>query len=323
MLDLNRLALFVQVVQAGSFAEASRRLGMPPTTLSRQVAQLEDSLQARLLQRTTRKLTLTDAGRTLFDKCATQIEALNGAAQELAGDHQAPKGTVRVASSAGFFDYFEMAWVREFLDSHPGVQLEFVLSDGMADVIGEGIDVAFRGSAELPDSSLVARKLAAGSLVLAASPAYLAARGTPRTVQELAGHDCIRAVSPGAATNLPGTWRLQGPDGPVQVTVSGRFGANTGPALKAAAMGGLGICLLPVSSLQDSLRSGALVQVLPGVASSVGNLYVVYPSRRHVPRAVTAFVEMAVQRLSALLGAMPEQAAPAAFTGHSPWGPTG
>lgn len=166
-LDLNRLALFVQVVQSGSFAEASRRMGMPPTTLSRQVAQLEDSLQARLLQRTTRKLTLTDAGRMLFDQCAAQIEVLRSAAQALAGHNQ-------------------------------------------------------------------------------------------------------------------------------------------------AAVGGLGICLLPVSSLQDGLRSGALVQVLPAVASSVGNLYVVYPSRRHVPRAVTAFVEMAVQRLAALLGATPERAAPAA-----------
>ena len=310
MPDLNQLALFVQVVQAGSFAEASRRMGMPPTTLSRQVAQLEDSLQARLLQRTTRKLTLTDAGRTLFDNCAPQIDALNSAAHVLAGDNQAPKGTIRVAASAGFFDFFEMAWVREFLDSYPGVQLEFVLSDGMADVIGEGIDVAFRGSAELPDSSLVARKLAVGSLALAASPAYLAARGTPRTVEDLAGHDCIRAVSPGATSSAQTTWRLQGPDGPVHIAVSGRFGANTGPALKEAAVGGLGICLLPYGSLQDSIRSGTLVQVLPGVASSVGNLYVVYPSRRHVPRAVTAFVELTVQRVSALMGATPERPSP-------------
>lgn len=297
MLDLNQMALFVQVVQAGSFAEASRRLGMPPTTLSRQVAQLEDTLQARLLQRTTRKLTLTDAGRTLFDQCAAQIDALNNAASQLAGDNQAPKGPIRVAASAGFFDFFPMEWVTEFLDSYPGVQLEFVLSDAMADFIGEGIDVAFRGSAELPDSSLVARKVASGYLTLAASPAYLAARGTPRTVDDLAAHDCIRAVGQSGPT----TWRLVGPDGPVQVAVSGRFSASTGPAQKKAALGGLGICLLPMGSLQDSLQSGTLVPVLPGVASSVGNLYVVYPSRRHVPRAVTAFVEMTVRRLAGLI----------------------
>ena len=299
MLDLNQMALFVHVVQAGSFAEAARRLAMPPTTLSRQVAQLEDNLQARLLQRTTRKLSLTDAGRTLFDQCAAQIDALHAAANDLAGESQTPKGNIRVAASAGFFDFFEMAWVKEFLHQYPSVQLEFVLSDGMADFIGEGIDVAFRGSSELPDSSLIARKLAAGYLALAASPAYLAARGTPRTVEDLSAHDCIRAIHPGAIPNNHTLWRLQGPEGNSHIHVSGRFSANTGPALKKAAIGGLGICLLPTGSLEESFRSGELVQVLPGVACSVGNLYVVYPSRRHVPRAVTAFVEMAVQRIGA------------------------
>jgi LysR family transcriptional regulator AphB len=297
MLDLNRMALFVQVVQAGSFAEASRRLAMPPTTLSRQVAQLEDALQARLLQRTTRKLTLTDAGRTLFDQCAAQIDALNNAASQLAGESQAPTGSIRVAASAGFFEFFQMEWIAEFLDRFPRVQLEFVLADAMADFIGEGIDVAFRGSPELPDSSLVARKVASGYLALAASPASLAARGTPRTVQDLAAHDCIRAVGQAGPT----TWRLNGPDGATQIAVNGRFSANSGPAQKKAAIGGLGICLLPISSLQQSFLAGELVEVLPGVASSVGNMYVVYPSRRHVPRAVTAFVEMTVQRLAPLI----------------------
>jgi DNA-binding transcriptional LysR family regulator len=293
MLDLNQMALFVQVVQAGSFAEASRRLGMPPTTLSRQVAQLEDSLQARLLQRTTRKLTLTDAGRTLFDQSAAQIATLQDAARALTGDPLTPKGHVRVAAPSGFFEYFQMGWVAEFLAHYPGVQLEFVLSDGMADFISEGIDVAFRGSGELPDSSLVARKLASSYLALAASPAYLAARGTPQTVEDLAAHDCICP----AHTGGHGTWRLDGPDGPVQVPVQGRLGANTSLAQRQAAEAGLGICLLPITALQMSLRSGHLVEVLPGVASAPGSLFLVYPSRRHVPRAVTAFVEMAVQRL--------------------------
>ncbi len=297
MLDLNQMSLFVQVVQAGSFAEAARRLAMPPTTLSRQVAQLEDALQARLLQRTTRKLTLTDAGRTLFDQCAAQIDALRDAACQLAGDNQTPRGSVRVAASAGFFEFFQMEWITEFLDRHPAVQLEFVLADAMADFIGEGIDVAFRGSAELPDSSLVARKVASGYLALAASPAYLAARGTPRSVEDLAAHDCIRAVG----QTGPTTWRLNGPEGSTAIAVNGRFAANTGPALKKAALGGLGICLLPIGTLQPHFRAGDLVEVLPGVASSVGNLYVVYPSRRYVPPAVTAFVEMTVQRLAPLI----------------------
>ena len=296
MLDLNQMALFVHVVQAGSFAEAARRLGLPPTTLSRQVAQLEDSLQARLLQRTTRKLSLTDAGRTLYDRCAVQIEALTEAADALSGD---PKGRIRVAAPADFFDYFQMDWLAEFLERYPAVQVEFVLSNGMADFVDEGIDLAFRGSGDLPDSSLVARKLASSYLALAASPVYLAARGTPRTVEDLADHDCIRPAKQGPS----GTWRLGNAQGSTQVQVSGRFAANTGQAKVKAAIAGLGICLQPIGALRNALASGELVQVLPGVASAAAGLYVVYPSRRHVPRAVTAFVDMTLERLAATITA--------------------
>ena len=291
MIDLNQLAVFVQVVQAGSFAQAARRLSMPPTTLSRQVAQLEDALQARLLQRSTRKLSLTDAGRRLFDDSVAQVDALRDAADQLLGARQTPQGSIRVAASASFFDFFDMAWVAEFLAKYPLVRVEFVLSDGMADFVAQGIDVAFRGSSELPDSSLVARKLATGALVLAASPAYLAERGIPSTLEDLAEHDCITAGAASGATH----WRLTGPDGLVSLAVSGRFSANTGQAQKKAAVQGLGICLLPSNAVQSSLQSGELVEVLPGVASVVGNLYVVYPSRRHVPSAVRAFVDMITQ----------------------------
>ena len=299
MLNLNQMSLFVQVVQAGSFAEAARRLGLPPTTLSRHVAQLEDSLQARLLQRTTRKLTLTDAGRRLFDRCAIQIDDLQAAADELAGGSRMPKGSVRIAAPTSFFEFFKMAWVTEFLASYPEVQLEFALSDGMADFIEDGIDVAFRGSAELPDSSLVARKVATTYLALAASPAYLATRGTPRAAEDLAQHDCICQVGSGGS----GNWRLFGPQGAVTVAVSGRFCASTSSAQRTAAIAGLGICLQPIGALKDSLRSGQLVEVLPGIASSAGGLYVVYPSRRYVPRAVTAFVDMTVQHLAQVMQA--------------------
>ncbi len=292
MIDLNLIAVFVQVVQAGSFVEAARRLGMPPTTLSRKVAQLEDRLQARLLQRSTRKLNLTDAGRSLFEQSVTQVDALHSAADRLMGARETPQGSIRVAASAGFFDAFDMAWVEAFLTAYPLVRVEFVLSDAMADFVAQGIDVAFRGSSDLPDSSLVARKLGSGALLLAASPSYLAARGQPRKIDELAEHDCITS---GSAAG-PVHWRLTGPDGPVSIAVSGRFSANTGQAQKKAADQGLGICLLPAHVLQDSLREGDLVEVLPGVVSATGHLYVVYPSRRHVPSAVTAFVNMTTQR---------------------------
>ena len=297
MLDLNQLALFIQVVQAGSFARAARRLSVPPTTLSRQVAQLENALQVRLLQRSTRKLSLTDVGRTLYDQSAAHIALLQEAGGQLLQGRQTPVGSIRVAAAVNFFDFFAMEWIEEFLTTYPGVRVEFMLSDTMADFIEDGIDVAFRGSAELPDSSLVARKLGAVSFVVAASPAYLAARGTPRKLAELAAHDCVVSVPAGEST----TWRLIGQDGPASIAVTGRFSANTGQAQKKAAISNLGICLLPRLVVQDNLRSGELVEVLPGAGSTIGNLYVVYPSRRYVPIAATAFVAMAVQRLADLI----------------------
>lgn len=297
MLDLNQLAVFVQVVQAGSFARAARQLSIPPTTLSRQVAQLENALQARLLQRSTRKLSLTDAGRKLYDQSVQHIEQLRDTGEQLLQARQTPTGKVRVAAIANFFDFFAMEWVAEFLANHPGVRLEFVLSDTMADFIEDGIDVAFRGSAGLPDSSLVARRLGPSSLVLAASPGYLAARGTPRKLADLAAHDCIGLVPAGEQT----TWRLKDRGGSVSIAVTGRFAADTGQAQKLAAASGLGICRLPLNMVQDHLRSGELVEVLPGAAGDVGSLYVVYPSRRFTPRAVIAFVEMVEKRLADLL----------------------
>ena len=292
MLDLNEIAMFVQVVQAGSFAEAARRLSMPPNTLSRQVLQLENHLGVRLLQRSTRKLNLTDAGRALYGRSAAQVEELLQAAQQLTETQQEPSGLVRVAVPADFFDFFQLDWVAEFLREHPAVQLDFVLSDGRADLISEGIDVAFRGG-ELPDSSLVARRLSTNHTGLVASPAYLALRGTPAQLEDLSHHACIRA----SKTVGRGLWRLEGPQGPEQVEVTGSFSANTAQAQLKAAVAGLGIALLPMTIATQNLRAGTLCEVLPHYRQSNGGLYVVYPSRKQVPRGVTAFVDAVVQRL--------------------------
>ncbi|MCX7080449.1 MAG: LysR family transcriptional regulator [Pseudomonas sp.] len=292
MLDLNEVSMFVQVVQAGSFAGAARRMGMPPNTLSRHVRQLEEHLGVRLLQRSTRKLMLTEAGRSLHDRSASQVNDLIEAARQLAGESQEPTGTVRVAVPADFFDVYLMAWVAEFLEHYPGVQLDFVLSDKRVDLIDEGIDVAFRGG-DLPDSSLVARRVGTGRQVLAASPAYLQAHGTPDTLQALSMHQCIRPSS--QAPHAP--WHLDGPQGPVHVEVTGRFCANTAQAQLKASLAGLGICLLPMAILRESLHTGRMIQVLPDHGRFSNGLYIVYPSRRQVPRAVSAFVEQIVRHL--------------------------
>ncbi|MCK9397669.1 MAG: LysR family transcriptional regulator [Methylobacter sp.] len=298
MLDLNDIALFVQVVRSGSFAEAARRLGMPPNTVSRRVQQLEAQLDTRLLQRSTRKLTLTSAGQAFHERCAGAIDGLTEAGQELLTGNQEPSGLVRVAATADFFDFFPMEWVADFLSTHPRVRLDFVLSDAKADLIADRIDLAIR-SGPLQDSGYIGREiLRAGSDGMVASPAYLAKRGAPNTLQELVNHDCVSFSHPSGLR----TWRLAGPDGAEEeVQVSSRFNGNTAQALRKATVAGLGIALLPSAITRLDLQAGLLVPVLPQYQRRGYGLHVLYPSRRQLPSAVSAFIALVMEKLSSAL----------------------
>jgi DNA-binding transcriptional LysR family regulator len=302
MLDLNDIAMFVQVVRSGSFAEAARRLGLPPNTVSRRVQQLEAQLGTRLMQRSTRKLTLTSAGQAFHERCAGAVDGLIDAGQELVTGSHAPSGLVRVATPADFFDFFPMEWVADFLAAHPLVRLDFVLSDGKADLIADQIDVAFRGG-PLRDSGYVGRQLLSPrSDGMLASPAYIAARGTPGTLQDLANHECVTSAHPSGRA----TWRLTGPDGvEEEVQVAGRFTGNTALALRKATVAGLGIALLPPNMARHEVQAGLLVPVLPQYQRTSGGMAVLYPSRRHLPPAVSAFIGMVMEKLSAV-EALPE-----------------
>lgn len=297
MLDLNDVAIFVQVVRCGSFAEAARRLGVPPNTLSRRVQQLEAQLGTRLMQRSTRHLTLTSAGQVFLERCSGAVEGLMDAGEELLAVNQEPSGLVRVAAPADFFDFFAMEWLTEFLTAHPKVRVDFVLSDGRADLIADRIDVALRGGI-LEDSSLFARKvLDAGNDGLVASPAYVARQGVPDTLQDLADHDCLVFSHPSGKA----TWRVTGPDGAqAEVQVAGRFSGNTAQALRKAALAGLGIALLPSTLTRRDLRAGLLVPVLPQYHRQGHGVHMVYPSRRYLPLAVSAFMELVIGKMGAM-----------------------
>ncbi|RAI66350.1 LysR family transcriptional regulator [Pseudomonas fluorescens] len=295
MLDLNDIAMFVQVVHCGSFAEAARRLGMPPNTVSRRIQQLETRLGTRLLQRSTRKLTLTSAGQGFHERCVGAVDDLLEAGQDLITGSSEPSGRVRVAAPADFFDFFEMAWVSEFLTAYPRVRLDFVLSDAKADLIGEQIDVAFRGG-PLRDSGYVGRQiLDPRSVGMVASPDYLAARGSPRTLQDLASHDCVISAHPGGHA----TWRLIGPKGEEEIQVTGRFSGNTAQSLRKAAVAGLGIALLPPLMAKLEVDAGVLVPVLPQYQPNGYGLNVLYPSRRQLPPAVSAFIGLVIRKMNA------------------------
>ena len=305
MLDLNDVAIFVQVVRCGSFAEAARRLGVPPNTLSRRVQQLETRLGTRLLQRSTRKLTLTGAGQAFHERCAHAVDGLVEAGPVLLTGSQEPSGVVRVAAMADFFDFFPMEWVAEYLAAHPRVRIDFVLDDAKADLIADQIDVAFRGG-PLSDSGYVGRQLLpVRSDGMVASPGYIAARGMPATLQELASHDCVTPPHPSGRS----TWRLSGPDGvAVEVQVAGRFSGNTAQALRKATLAGLGIALMPPNMAEPDVRAGLLVPVMPHYQRRGRGLNVLYPSRRQLPRAVSAFIGLVTDKLKAAEA----EAAPAA-----------
>ena len=307
MLDLNEVRMFVQVVRARSFAEAARRLGVPPNTLSRRVRQLEAGLDTRLMQRSTRKLTLTAAGSAFFERCAPAVDGVLDAGKELAGVSQTAGGTVRIAAPADFLDFFKIEWVLEFFARYPKVRLDFVLNDARADLIGESIDVAFRGGSA-SDQDPIFRRLMPQSVMLVASPAYMRSRGNPKSLEELSRHDCL------TVSGQPGlvTWTLHGPNGREEVKVSGRFRANSARILIKGCLAGLGIALMPEVLVAAHIHSGRLVVVLPDYRREGVDLNVILPTRQQIPTAVSAFVEFAAEKLMSITGAQRPQSAPRA-----------
>lgn len=248
------------------------------------------------MQRSTRKLNLTAAGQEFFDLCAPAVDGLLEAGKALVRGSQHPSGSVRIAAPVDFLDLFRIEWVAQFLALHPQVRLDFVLSDARADLIGEAIDVAFRG-ATMQDTDATIRLLMPQYFSLVASPAYLTSRGEPKSVRELAAHDCL------TVSNRQGRaiWALLGPHGRENVTVTGRFSANSARVLLNGCLAGLGIALMPTLLIIQDINAGRLVHVLPDYRREGADFHVVLPSRRQIPTAVSAFVEFAAERLQVMV----------------------
>jgi DNA-binding transcriptional LysR family regulator len=295
VLDLNDVRMFVQVVRARSFAEAARRLGVPPNTLSRRIRELESGLDTRLMQRSTRKLTLTAAGQDFFDRCSSAVDGVLEAGRDLVAGSDTPGGSVRIAAPVDFLDFFNIAWVAEFLGKHPRVRLDFVLNDARADLFDEDIDVAFRAGSSR-DMRSVFRQVTSQHFNLVASPDYLAARGHPKTLQELVHHECLIVSTRQRSV----TWTLQGPSGEEDVEVSGRFSASSARILMKGCLSGLGVALLPALMITPDLRAGRLIHLLPAYRRDGADLNIILPSRQHIPTAVSAFVEFALLKLQSI-----------------------
>jgi DNA-binding transcriptional LysR family regulator len=295
MLDLNDIVVFARVVEAGSLTAAARLLGMPKTTVSRRIAALEREVGVRLIQRTTRSLNMTDAGRLYYEQSSQALRTIEDANSRLAEARAEPSGTIRISAPVGFGGHFLTGAVFDFLAAFPKTKVELHLTDDMLNLVENRIDLAFR-TGVLPDSTLIARKLGASYRVLCASPDYLARRGVPVASEDLARHHCVIA---GPSTGMA-HWVLDGPHGQETVAVSGRFAANEMQVVIAAAIAGYGIAQLPDQTAETYIRGERLRRVLHDYTTPVGGLYAVYPSSRHVSPSVTEFIELAARRLAAV-----------------------
>ncbi len=288
---LTGMAVFAKVAEEKSFSAAARALGMSKSAVSKQVARLEDRLGARLINRTTRKLSLTAAGSAFHERCARVLVEAEEAEQAVSSLQAEPRGVLKVNAPMSFGIQHLAPAIPEFMDRHPELTIDLALNDRMVDLVDEGYDVAVR-IARLTDSSLIARRLAPSRRVICAAPAYLDRHGVPTRPDDLRDHECLLYTY-----GLTGDeWRWRDAGGSGAVKVKGRLKANNGEALKAAALAGLGLVLSPTFMVGDELRDGRLRMVLPQFADEQASLYAVYPHARHLSTKVRVFVDFLAAR---------------------------
>ncbi len=288
---LDDMLAFIKVVDTKSFTAAADRLNLSKSVVSRRIGELENRLGARLLNRTTRKLSLTEVGQAYYERCSRILADLEEAEQAVADLHAAPRGRLRVNAPVSFGVRHLAPAVAEFLNRYPLIEVDLELNDRFVDLVDEGYDLAIR-IGRLRDSSLIARRLAPARAVVCASPAYLERHGTPQTPEDLSNHRCL------IYTNLPTPeiWHFK-VDGEVRgVRVSGPMRGNNGDLLRDAAIAGVGIVLSPTFLCGDALSSGALRAFLSDCMIAEASVNAVYPQNRHLSPKVRVFVDFLVQR---------------------------
>ncbi len=289
----NLMQVFVRTVDQGSFSAAARTLGLSPSAVSRQIGGLEDNLGVRLLNRTSRHVTLTEEGKEFYARCARIAAEIDEVQELVAGMSHKVQGTLRVAATVAFAKSRLLPLFPEFLKRYPDLTLHLELSDRPVDLVAEGIDVAIRFTEQIDDDSLVARRLAPNRRVIVAAPSYLQRHGTPQAPDDLLQHNCLRLYS----VSRWNDWEFEQDGRTRHVEVGGNFEANSADAVYHAALAGLGIARLSLYLVCDDLRSGRLVRVLPEYTHDKAELLAVFPHRRNLSPKVRAFVDFLVEQL--------------------------
>lgn len=283
---LTSMKVFAAVVETGSFAAASDRLGISRAMASKYVAHLEEHLGTRLLQRTTRKLTLTESGTAYYERCVQILADISEAEEGALHLNETPRGTLRVTIPVSFGILHMGPVISGYMKQYPDVKVDVLLTDRRVDLLEEGLDMAIRiGS--LTESGLVAKKLASDRVVICGAPEYFQRHGTPRTPAELTQHNCLMYSYSASGDE----WKLAGPGGTHTVKVSGSLRATNGDMVRLAALGGVGVMRQPLFLCGEDLRAGRLVEVLAEYRSGELGIYAVYPSRKHLPAKVRTFVD--------------------------------
>ena len=296
---LQNMRVFARVVEAGSFTGAAQHLNTTTAYCSRAVSDLEAHLRTRLLNRTTRRIALTEAGERYLQRCE-QILAYVEQAEAEAGDaHARPSGRLKVHAMSSFGLHYVVPAVGRYQQRYPDVQIELTLAQRIPDLLDEGYDVSLTLATDLPDSGLVSQRLGSAFSIVCASPEYLERHGVPQVPSDLARHTCLQMVTPIFPLN---EWIFDGPNGTESVTFSTpTFQVNVAEAMALAVREGMGVGLIPIYSAISGLRSGELVWVLPEYSSQEMNVYALYASRQYLDAKIRTWVEFMRDELPSTL----------------------
>ena len=291
------MRVFVRVVETGSFTAAAQALGYSTAQTSRLLSELESLLQARLLQRSTRRLALTEVGTRYLERCRLILGEIEDANAEAAGAHLIPRGHLRVQSTTGLGIQLLAPLVARYVKLYPQVNIDLTLSQRQPDLLEEGHDVVITLSGDLPDSEMIGQPLGSFCSLISAAPSYLQNHGVPQTPADLNQHRCLHLVDP----LFTDSWTFRDEHGEQSIRPGHVFQVNVAEAMAQAAQAGLGICLLPDYVAVDSYQRGSLVRVLPHYRLHEKSIFALYPSRRFLDAKVRTWVEFLKQEIPKVL----------------------
>ncbi len=298
---LQNMRVFVRVVEAGSFTGAAQHLDTTTAYASRAVSDLEAHLRTRLLNRTTRRIALTEAGQRYLQRCEQILAYVDQAEAEASDAHARPSGKLKIHAMTSFGQHYVVASVGRYRQRYPDVQVELTLAQRIPDMIDEGYDVALVLAGDLPDSGHVSQRLGSAFSIVCGSPAYLEKHGVPQTPADLARHTCLQLVTPIFPT---GEWIFNGPAGQESVALGpATFQINSSDGMAVAVREGMGLALIPLYSAVSGLRSGALEWVLPEYTSQEMAVFALYPSRQYLDAKIRTWVEFLRDELPVTLAA--------------------